>query len=224
MKHVLFYMHVPLSDASLWPSLKICAALRNITAMVHAVAMEMATLKGCREAFVLLNGCKKWQNARGRHGMTVVQSGFDRVSCWGGYFFYPENGDKLLRTRFLFCFFVWLQKSRSFSWSQPGLTLLPNAAILDKFMKKQMVALGFLPGVFSLCCLQLKTWSCVHQWNPDHLSVPVNNCFVFLLWLKREQLLLFSCAFVSCYLRRGRGGLSEDCSREENRSLLWSLC
>lgn len=45
---------------------------------------------------------------------------------------------------------VFLPKSQSFSRTQPGLSLPPNAAILDKFMKKQMAATGFLPAVFSL--------------------------------------------------------------------------
>lgn len=46
---------------------------------------------------------------------------------------------------------VFLPKSQSFSWTQPELSLPPNAAILDKFMKKQMAALSILPAVFSLC-------------------------------------------------------------------------
>lgn len=52
---------------------KICAAFRSITDAAHAVAMVMATLKGCREAFVLINGCKKRLDTRGRRGVTDVQ-------------------------------------------------------------------------------------------------------------------------------------------------------
>ena len=45
---------------------EIWAVFKNLMAVVHAVTMEIATLKGCGEAFVLLNGCKEWQNTRGR--------------------------------------------------------------------------------------------------------------------------------------------------------------
>lgn len=39
---------------------KMCAVFRSITAAAHVVAMEMATLKGSRGAFVLINDSKKW--------------------------------------------------------------------------------------------------------------------------------------------------------------------
>lgn len=52
---------------------KISAAFGSITDAAHAVAMEMATLKGCREAFVLINGCKKRRDTRGRRSVTDVQ-------------------------------------------------------------------------------------------------------------------------------------------------------
>lgn len=38
---------------------EIWVAFTNLIVMVHVVAMEIATLKGCREAFVLLNGRKE---------------------------------------------------------------------------------------------------------------------------------------------------------------------
>lgn len=47
---------------------EIWAAFTNLMAMVHVVAMEIATFRGCSKAFVLLNGCKGWQNTCGRHG------------------------------------------------------------------------------------------------------------------------------------------------------------
>lgn len=55
--HVLF-ANVPSAQAVTLA--KICAVFSGITAAAHVVAMEMATLKGSREAFVLIIGCKKW--------------------------------------------------------------------------------------------------------------------------------------------------------------------
>lgn len=81
---------------------EIWAVFRNLTATVHVVAMEIATLfSECREAFVLLNGCKEWQNARGRPGMKDVRSGFDLFTECPVEVIFFENGDKLLGTRSL---------------------------------------------------------------------------------------------------------------------------
>lgn len=78
---------------------EIWAAFRNLMAIVHVVAMVIITLKGCREAtFVLLNGCKEWQNACGRLAWRM----FDQVLiCFLCLQLIVLNEDKLLRTRLL---------------------------------------------------------------------------------------------------------------------------
>lgn len=146
IKHVFFFV---IFTCLLTVTLdEIWAAFRNLIATAHAVhvvAMEITTLKGCREAFVSLNGCREWQNTRGRLAWRM----FDQVLIY--------SARLLLRRIFLMetncseqgcC--VFLPKSLSLSRTLPGLSWPPSAAILDKFMKKQMAATGFLPTVFSL--------------------------------------------------------------------------
>lgn len=98
-----------------------------------------------QRSLVSLNGCKEWQNTRGRLAWRM----FDQVLIY--------SARLLLRRIFLMetncseqgcC--VFLPKSLSLSRTLPGLSLPPNAATLDKFIKKQMAATGFLHTVFSL--------------------------------------------------------------------------
>lgn len=73
--------------------------------MVHVVAIEIATLKDCREVFVLLNGCKEWRNACGRLGMKDIRSRLDLLTQHPAeeilFYFFSANGDKLLKTKLL---------------------------------------------------------------------------------------------------------------------------
>lgn len=76
-------------------------------------------------------------------GCSIAVWFIHRASRWRGIFFsffFFLNGDKLLGTRLL-CI-----PSQESVW----LSLPPNAAILDKFMKKQMAATGALPAVLGL--------------------------------------------------------------------------
>lgn len=107
---------------------EIRAAFRNLMAAVHVVAMEIATFKCFREAFVLSNCCKEWQNTCGR----LVWRMFD---CFLIY------SSSLLLRRFSMetncpeqgcC--VFLPKSLYFSWTLLKLSLPLKTGILDKFM------------------------------------------------------------------------------------------
>lgn len=159
MKHVFWHGH-PTQLCSTVTLGEIGAVFRSLTTTVHVVAMEIATLKGCREVFVLLNGCKEWRNKRGRLGMFYFFCKWRQIaqSC---------------------C--VFLPESESFSWTHLGLSLPMNVAVLDKFLKKADGCFR-VPAfsVQSVHGLWLKTWSPVWQPNPDRLSVPVNNSFVSL--------------------------------------------
>lgn len=117
-------------------------------------------------------------------GCSIAVWFIHRASRWRGIFFsffFFLNGDKLLGTRLL-CI-----PSQESVW----LSLPPNAAILDKFMKKQMAATGALPAVLGLCA--------VFGWKkPGEVceTRPV-RLFLSIILLssssnkKREQLLLF---------------------------------
>lgn len=150
------------------------------------VAMEIRTLRGCREAFVLLNGCKGLQNACGRPEMKDAWSGYDLF--W----------ERPVRVIFVFGKGRQIVQNKVVVWAFLGVDPLPwqtcshYLSVLDTFVGK---ANGW--------CLQcwvyaVKTW-CVPA-KPRLLSLPVNNAFVFLAERKRKQLPLLSCAFGSCYL------------------------
>lgn len=193
---------------------------RNLMAAVHVVSMEIATLKGCREAFCFIKWLQGMTKRTWASGMKDVRSRFDLFTerpVEGGFFslFFFLNGDKLLGTRLL-CI-----PSQESVW----LSLPPNAAILDKFMKKQMAATGALPAVLGLCAVfgWKKTRRSV--WNPARSSVPVNNSFVFLVeWKESNCFCSAALHLFSCYLYCGRERRSEDGSEEKNSSLLRSLC
>lgn len=56
----MFFLHTCSTQLRFTMTLReIWVAFTNLIVMVHVVAMEIATLKGCREAFVLLNGRKE---------------------------------------------------------------------------------------------------------------------------------------------------------------------
>lgn len=183
---------------------------RNLMAAVHVVSMEIATLKGCREAFCFikwLQGMNKAHVGVWHEGCSIAVWFIHRASRWRGIFFFL-NGDKLLGTRLL-CI-----PSQESVW----LSLPPNAAILDKFMKKQMAATGALPAVLGLCAAfgWKKTRRSV--WNPARSSVPVNNSFVFLVeWKESNCFCSAALHLFSCYLYCGRERRSEDGSEEKRK-------
>ena len=174
MKHVRFVFSSacvsppPLSRASPRPSLKSWAAFRkNLMAAAHAVAMEIATLKGCGEAFCFI----KWLRGMTKHtwasGMKDVRSRFDLFTELPVLVFF-----------LLFFFFKWRQIARNkvvvYSFPRVWLSLPPNAAILDKFMKKQMAATGALPAVLEVCApFGWKTRRSVCETQPVRLCLSI---------------------------------------------------
>lgn len=143
---VSFHRRVLLSRASPRPSLK--SGLRSDETLWPRCMWfpwKSQHSKVAEKPFVLLNGCKEWQSARGRLAWRMFDRGLiysPSVPLKGDFFlfFFFLNGDKLLGTRLL-CI-----PSQESVW----LSLPPNAAILDKFMKKQMAATGALPAVLGL--------------------------------------------------------------------------
>lgn len=89
-----------------------------------------------------LRGMAKCTWASWHNGWSIRFRFIHRVSCW--WFWKMETNCSEQGC----CAFH--PKSGSFSWTHPGLSLSQNAAILDKFMKKQMAASASLPAVFSL--------------------------------------------------------------------------
>lgn len=211
---VSFHRRVLLSRASPRPSLK--SGLRSDETLWPRCMWfpwKSQHSKVAEKPFVLLNGCKEWQSARGRLAWRMFDRGLiysPSVPLKGDFFlfFFFLNGDKLLGTRLL-CI-----PSQESVW----LSLPPNAAILDKFMKKQMAATGALPAVLGLCAVfgWKKTRRSV--WNPARSSVPVNNSFVFLVeWKESNCFCSAALHLFSCYLYCGRERRSEDGSEEKRK-------
>lgn len=178
-------MHAcPLSYALLWPTL-----IRNLLAVLHEVAMEIRTLRGCREAFVLLNGCKGLQKhmwASWNKG-GLMQFGFYSPSFPVSHFCFwktetnrSEQGCRVSPPR------SWTQTQ-----TQQSFPLSP--AVLDPFV-----------GKVGGCRRLVKTWSREPQ-NPDFCLCLSITLLSSSLIKKKEskQLPLLSCAFISCYLSCG---------------------
>lgn len=158
----MFSLFAPLSYALLWPAL-IRAVFRNLMAMLHAVAMEIRTLRGCREAFVLLRGCKGLQNTRGRSGM---KNFIHRASCQREFCFW-ENGGK----------WVSFPGSQSVSRTQKQRSLRLSPAVINTFVEKagQLSKAGACSVAFVLCKL-----GALSRYTQTFCLLPVNNAFVFL--------------------------------------------
>lgn len=104
-------------------------------ATVHVVAMEIATLKGCRRSLCFIKWLQGMTKRTWASGMKDVRSGFDLFTA--PHFLMETNCSEQGCC-------VFLPKSLSLSRTRPRLSLPLNAATLDKFMKKQMAATSFL--------------------------------------------------------------------------------
>lgn len=154
---------------------EIWAAFTNLIVMVHVVAMEIATLKGCREAFVLLNGRKEWQNTCGR----LARRMFDQILIYSVSWMFLKNETKLLRNWDL-CF---LSQEYVLFMYTARLSLPVNAAALDKFMKKQMAARGFLPAVCFIFSWKARL---LHTSNTKVLFLCLSITLLSSLWGKER--------------------------------------
>lgn len=111
--------------------------------MLHVVAMEIRTLRGCREAFVLLRGCKGLQNIRGRSGMTNF---IHQASCQSEFCF----GEMEANCSEQGCC-VSLPGSRSVSRTQKQQSLRLSPAVINTFVEKADSYQRLVPAVLSLC-------------------------------------------------------------------------
>ena len=123
--------------------------------------------KVAEKPFVLLNGCEEWQSTRGRLAWRMFDHGLIYSPSFPFCFFF-----------LLFFFFKWRQIARNkvvvYSFPRVWLSLPPNAAILDKFMKKQMAATGALPAVLEVCApFGWKTRRSVCETQPVRLCLSI---------------------------------------------------
>lgn len=148
----------------------------NRSAVLHEVAMEIRTLRGWREAFVLLKGCKGLQkhtwaswNKRG-----LIQFGFYSLNIPDRVIFVFEKERQIVQNKGV----AGAPPPPPRSWTQTQQSLPLSPAILNTLVGK---AGGW--------CRLAKTWSRVPQ-NPDFclcLSIRLLSSSLIIIIIIRKR-------------------------------------